>query len=261
MQGKKGRALSHIELTEKQKRMLDDDSYFDVTPEEVKVFLHRLKAMQYPYECIVSMRRKYDAWIDDREKRCMARCGISYDEHRIEKQFNSSFLIDGYTEMEWRLLFDDNYCPSLSIISKGIAAFQRRGKYAEAEVIRERYQATFDELAERRRQAFLEKINLPSDFPCEEADLRAKRADGMPIGEWRALNDPNYTPQKQYLTELMDRFGQRGDLDSLSRLYQKYGHIIDEANEEPELTMEEAEKVFDKLFAQNDTKWRSNNES
>ncbi len=60
-------------LSEKQACMLSDDLHVDVTPLEVKNLLSLLKRLKCPHSVIVDIRKKYDDFIDDPEKRLRAR--------------------------------------------------------------------------------------------------------------------------------------------------------------------------------------------
>ena len=75
---------ANYNLSEKYLRMIKDDEYFDVTKEDVKILLKRM-SHHYSIDDIIKMRIKYDAWIDDKEKRLMEEFGLSYDTHEITK--------------------------------------------------------------------------------------------------------------------------------------------------------------------------------
>ena len=75
---------ANYNLSEKYLRMIEDDEYFDVTKEDVRGLLVRM-AHHYSRDDIIKMRIKYDAWIDDKEKRLMEEFGLSYDTHEITK--------------------------------------------------------------------------------------------------------------------------------------------------------------------------------
>ena len=67
---------ANYNLSEKFLRMIKDDEYFDVTKEDVKTLLKRM-SHHYSRDDIIKMRIKYDAWIDDKEKRLMEEFGLS----------------------------------------------------------------------------------------------------------------------------------------------------------------------------------------
>ena len=70
--------LYFSKLTEKEQRMVMDDDFFDVTKDDVKRLIHRMKIHLFPKEQVIAMRKKYDLWLEDREKRIMDKYGLSY---------------------------------------------------------------------------------------------------------------------------------------------------------------------------------------
>ena len=78
---------ANYNLSEKFLRMIKDDEYFDVTKEDVKILLKRM-SHHYSRDDIIKMRIKYDAWIDDKEKRLMEEFGLSYDTHESSFRFH-----------------------------------------------------------------------------------------------------------------------------------------------------------------------------
>lgn len=95
-----------------QKRMLEDDSFFNVSPHDVTMLLSKMAVRQCNREEIIRIRRKYDIWLDDRESRLMAELGLDYDHHVIGKQPHEhglslkelEFTINGYRVIEWKML-------------------------------------------------------------------------------------------------------------------------------------------------------------
>ena len=75
--------LYFSKLTEKEQRMVMDDDFFDVTKDDVKRLIHRMKIHLFPKEQVIAMRKKYDLWLEDREKRIMDKYGLSYDTHTV----------------------------------------------------------------------------------------------------------------------------------------------------------------------------------
>ena len=126
--------LYFSKLTEKEQRMVMDDDFFDVTKDDVKRLIHRMKIHLFPKEQVIAMRKKYDLWLEDREKQIMDKYGLSYDTHTVSNlasdrrypgiyssyKVSNFFFINGYTETEWRMLTDEDYIPTYTALSRFI---------------------------------------------------------------------------------------------------------------------------------------------
>ena len=136
---------ANYNLSEKFLRMIKDDEYFDVTKEDVKILLKRM-SHHYSRDDIIKMRIKYDAWIDDKEKRLMEEFGLSYDTHEITKtclesgrgisSTRGSFCINGYSTAEWKMLTDEDYVPTIAAVKNAINRIANRGDEEALEIIK-----------------------------------------------------------------------------------------------------------------------------
>ena len=95
----------------KFKQMLEDDSFFDVTVEDVEKLVGLMERGGCSRDEIVRIPKKCFVFLRDKEKEFMVRLGLNYDDHSITKK-GPVFLLNGYTESQWRVLVDDDYIGS-----------------------------------------------------------------------------------------------------------------------------------------------------
>ena len=145
-------------LTEKQQRMVMEDDFFDVTKDDIKRLIHRLKIYSFPKEQVNAMRKKYDLWLEDREKRVMDKYGLSYDTHTVSNRASdrrypgiyssiksNTFFINGYTETEWQMLTDEDCVPTYTALSRFIAICREYNDQETLDVLLTKYQDKISE--------------------------------------------------------------------------------------------------------------------
>lgn len=188
-------------LSEKYLRMIKDDEYFDVTKEEVKTLLLRM-AHHYPREDIIKMRIKYDAWIDDNEKRLMEEFGLSYNTHVITKKcvdsgrgisssISGAFCINGYSVTEWKMLTDEDYVPTITVLKNTIQHVANRGDEEALEIIKMKYSWMFRE----QERGYLIKNGIDPDISY--TSVTREKIDGMTLFRWRLLHDDDFQPKNR----------------------------------------------------------------
>lgn len=214
-------------LSEKYLRMIKDDEYFDVTKEDVKNLLLRM-SHHYPREDIIKMRIKYDAWIDDNEKRLMEEFGLSYDTHQITKSaldsgrgissssFNA-FYINGYSVTEWKMLTDEDYVPTIIVLKKTIQHVANRGDEEALEIIKMKYNWMFRE----QERGYLIKNGIDPNIPY--TSVTRDKIDGMTLYRWRLLHDDNFQPKnKSVLVSVIHRLRKDGYDEDAELIEDKY---------------------------------------
>jgi len=135
-----------------QKRMLEDDNFFDVTSEDVAKLLNRMTFLRCSREDVIRMRIKYDLWLNDRESQLMAELGLDYENHIIGKQpaeyglsfSQQEFTINGYRVPEWKMLTDDDFIPSTRQLNLARERLAKIGDSAALELLDMKYKFIFD---------------------------------------------------------------------------------------------------------------------
>lgn len=217
---------TNYNLSEKYLRMIEDDEFFDVTKEEVKTLLVRM-AHHYSRDDIIKMRIKYDAWIDDKEKRLMEEFGLSYDTHEITKtclesgrgisSTRGSFCINGYSTAEWKMLTDEDYVPTIIVLKKTIQHIANRGDEEALEIIKMKYNWMFRE----QERGYLIKNGIDPDIPY--TSVTRDKIDGMTLYRWRLLHDDNFQPKnKSVLVSVIHRLRKDGYDEDAELIEDKY---------------------------------------
>ena len=191
---------ANYNLSEKFLRMIKDDEYFDVTKEDVKILLKRM-SHHYSRDDIIKMRIKYDAWIDDKEKRLMEEFGLSYDTHEITKtclesgrgisSTRGSFCINGYSTAEWKMLTDEDYVPTIAAVKNAINRIANRGDEEALEIIKMKYSWMFRE----QERGYLIKNGIDPDISY--TSVTRDKIDGMTLYRWRLLHDDDFQPRNK----------------------------------------------------------------
>ena len=191
---------ANYNLSEKFLRMIKDDEYFDVTKEDVKILLKRM-SHHYSRDDIIKMRIKYDAWIDDKEKRLMEEFGLSYDTHEITKtclesgrgisSTRNSFCINGYSTVEWKMLTDEDYVPTITVLKNTIKHVANRGDEEALEIIKMKYNWMFRE----QERSYLIMHGIDPDIPY--TSVTRDKIDGMTFFRWRLLHDDDFQPENR----------------------------------------------------------------
>ena len=217
---------ANYNLSEKYLRMIKDDEYFDVTKEDVKILLKRM-SHHYSRDDIIKMRIKYDAWIDDKEKRLMEEFGLSYDTHEITKtclesgrgisSTRNSFCINGYSTVEWKMLTDEDYVPTITSVKKAINRIANRGDEEALEIIKMKYSWMFRE----QERGYLIKNGIDPDIPY--TSVTRDKIDGMTLYRWRLLHDDNFQPKnKSVLVSVIHRLRKDGYDEDAELIEDKY---------------------------------------
>lgn len=206
-------------LSEKQQRMVDDDTYLDVDPSDVKSLLLLLK--QHGCDDLVrKMRIKYWDLIDDKEKRLMTELGLSYEKNDIALK-GVTFFIDGYSEKLWRALFVDGYEISANALSRHIHTLDDAVDVDAANRLRTKYAHVFESS---------KKENLLKHGVSSKSDIKEKVTsfdiDGESPAIWKALHDPNYLPNKSTITVILQTLEAREDDEAAEFVYDKYKDIF-----------------------------------
>lgn len=244
-------------LSEKCLRMIEDDNYFDVTTAEVKSLLVRM-SHHYPRDDIIRMRIKYDAWIDDEEKRLMEEFGLSYDIHKITRtRFesrmglalnHSTFYINGYSVSEWKMLTDEDYIPPIASVKNAINRFESLGDEEALEILCMKYSWMLRE----QERGYLAKNGLDPDTPY--TSVTCVKIDGMSFYRWRLLHDDNFHPKsKSLLISAIHRLREDGYEEDAELIEDKYLNFLHpdfmELHAEDYL---EAEKFFSQFIHDDD---------
>ena len=217
---------ANYNLSEKFLRMIKDDEYFDVTKEDVKILLKRM-SHHYSRDDIIKMRIKYDAWIDDKEKRLMEEFGLSYDTHEITKtclesgrgisSTRNSFCINGYSTVEWKMLTDEDYVPTITVLKNTIKHVANRGDEEALEIIKMKYNWMFRE----QERGYLIKNGIDPDIPY--TSVTRDKIDGMTLYRWRLLHDDNFQPKnKSVLVSVIHRLREDGYDEDAELIEDKY---------------------------------------
>lgn len=234
-----------IRLNDKQKRMVEDDTFFDVTPEDVKGLLNRMTHMKKPRTEIIRMRIKYDAWIDDCEKRHMVELGLDYRQHVITTcaasvkhsagQHNSlactsRFIIDGYTINQWKMLTDENYVPPQRSLTCFLTYCKENNDAGALETLMLKYH----DLIAQRDKKILEKQGIPLDSKYDT--LTHYRIDGMTFYRWKLLNDDEFKPSKRgVLISTIQKLRDEGYVEDAELIEQKYLKFLYPQEEDPNM--------------------------
>lgn len=217
---------ANYNLSEKYLRMIEDDEYFDVTKEDVRGLLVRM-AHHYSRDDIIKMRIKYDAWIDDKEKRLMEEFGLSYDTHEITKtclesgrgisSTRGSFCINGYSTAEWKMLTDEDYVPTIAAVKNAINRIANRGDEEALEIIKMKYSWMFRE----QERGYLIKNGIDPDISY--TSVTRDKIDGMTLYRWRLLHDDDFQPRnKSVLISVIHRLRKDGYDEDAELIEDKY---------------------------------------
>ena len=222
--------LYFSKLTEKEQRMVMDDDFFDVTKDDVKRLIHRMKIHLFPKEQVIAMRKKYDLWLEDREKRIMDKYGLSYDTHTVSNlasdrrypgiysSYKSSnfYFINGYTETEWRMLTDEDYIPTYTALSRFIDICRKYNDQETLDVLLPKYHNMIFE----HEGALL--IHNGVDPNVKRDTVRWNSIDGMSYSRWKLLHDDNYFPNRSILISTIKQMRDEGYAEDAERIEQKY---------------------------------------
>lgn len=238
-------------LTEKQKRMVEDDEFFNVTSEEVRAFLLRASHI-FTREEMIRFRIKYAPWIADREKRFMDELGLDYENHTItwtSSVYGKTYLVNGYTATQWKMLTQDDYFPGRSSVSFFINLCRDRNDEAALQILMLKY----GHIYETANAQILTSQGIPADTPYQT--LTRTHIDGMSFFLWKLLNDDNFVPISRGILVSAIRRLRSNNEDAIAEFIEnKYNDFLYPDRMDPITAQEiaEAEDYFRKLFPFND---------
>lgn len=231
-------------LSEKMIRMIEDDDFFDVTPEDVRALLLR-GGRFFPREEIIRLRIKYAPWINDREKRFMTELGLDYYNHEITQTnrfYNNDYLVNGYSETQWRMLTQEGYFPGRMSVSHFINLCRENNDAEALEVLELKYGHIYEEA---NRQILLSH-GLSADTPYET--LTPTEIDEVSFFLWKLKNDDEFVPKsKSVLVSCIRRLRSNNNESLAEQIEEKYIDFL----YPDRITQEElaaAEDYFNNLF-------------
>ena len=226
-----------VTLTPKDKQMIDDDNYFDVTEHEVKMLLRRMACTHMPRQDIIRMRIKYDKWINDAEKKFLTSLGVSYDTHTITVVGRPRrFYVDGYTASQWKMLHDANYVPTISNLMTFLNHCENTKDFSAIEILSSKYQGMLDE----REKNILEKNNIPPGTAF--SSLTYLRINGLRFYWWKLLNEDNISPPpRHHLLSIINTLRDSEYAEEAEALEQKFLTYLYPEMAKPEMQKEIAE--------------------
>jgi len=240
-----------------QKRMLEDDDFFNVSPHDVDMLLKRMSARRCSREEVIRIRIKYDIWLNDRESRLMEELGLDYDHHVIDKQpleyglslKDYEFTINGYRVNEWKMLTDEDYVPTPYVLRLAQERLTKKGDTVALEVLDMKYKF----ISENRVERILRRHGIPLDVEFES--LTQTKIDGITFHLWKLLNDEDFVPKTtNQLLSTIRQMRARGDEETADFLENKYYWFLypekDETVREQEI--EDARQFFRDMFPNRD---------
>lgn len=240
-----------------QKRMLEDDDFFNVSPHDVAMLLKKMASRQCSREEVIRIRRKYDIWLDDKESRLMAELGLDYDNHVIGKQpreyglslKDSEFTINGYRVNEWKMLTDEDYVPPPYLLKLAQERLTKIGDTAALEVLDMKYRF----ISENRIERILRRHGLPLDVEFES--LTQTKIDGITFHLWKLLNDDEFVPKTtNQLISTIRQMREKGDEETADFLEDKYYWFLypEKDKKVSEQEIEDARQFFREMFPNRD---------
>ena len=217
-------------LSDKLLRMLDDENYGKVSKKDVNSLLTRMKILGYPREEIIRMRIKYDAYLDDTEKKLMQKYGLDYEHHVISLSTpttersrglslsaHHTFLIDGYTVTQWRMLTDDDYFPPQNMVTRFINISEKYGDEEALQILEEKYAYMYEESARK----YLISAGLDPNTPYET--ITWEKIDGVSFFVWKLLNQDYYVPKgKSKVISCIRQLRLKGESEKADYIESKY---------------------------------------
>ena len=219
-------------LSERDWRMIRDDSFYDnVTKKEVRMLLNKMAWTHMSRKDIIRIRIKYDNWIDDGEKKFMTELGVDYRTHTITRDIKGGhYYVNGYTAVQWKMLTDEGYDPSLRVLMSFLNQCREKGDTSAQEILMLKYQKRLQE----RDEKIIKRHNLPSGLKYNRLD--SGRIDGITPYHWRLLYDDDFVPpRKGFLLSTIKKLRDEGYADDAEKIEQKYIHFLYPEAEEPDL--------------------------
>lgn len=233
-------------LSPRKIQILEDPNCPDVTEQEVRALYTVLRRKNKP-DLIAIIQNRYPQYFNARGKQIVLAAGLNPDDFEITTVGCGYPHINGFTEYEWRLLYDPNFTEtSATKIKRTITALRSKGKDAAADEIANKYQ----HLLTASNFTALQKCGINTDTDQSTPQIEYGKIDGMPIALWRALNDAAYTPSVAQLKKWIKQFEAEGDDSSAMHLMDKYEVLLATPNSEPELSLSEADSVFSALLGE-----------
>ena len=203
----------------KFKQMLEDDSFFDVTVEDVEKLVGLMERGGCSRDEIVRIPKKCFVFLRDKEKEFMVRLGLNYDDHSITKK-GPVFLLNGYTESQWRMLVDEDYYPAYQAISRAINTMMRLNDQEAVQTLRVKYGLYRGD----RDRRILEAHGIPLDTKYEK--LTTTTIDGISFNTWHLLYNDDYSPSKSVLISILFHLRKKERYTEANAIETKYRAIL-----------------------------------
>lgn len=242
------RIFSFNKISPRRRQIIEDPEHSNATEDEVVSLVRALKRIG-DYQTADKVRKAFPK-IPGRayySAKILEESGIDPDlcDIQARDELANSYLIDGLTITQWRLLNRDDYFPKPSVIEKNLQALREEGKTAAAEAIERKYEPYLMS----REEAILARYHIAPDINYEQLTRRnGVHIDGFPPKVWQALNDPEYTPQISHLKFWIYTFENSGMQDEADYLRDKYDSLLHPPRPEPRLSLEESKTLLGKLF-------------
>lgn len=239
------RSKKYNYLSPRKIQILEDPDCPDVTEAEVRALYTVLRRKNKP-DLIAIIQNRYPQYFNVRGRQIILAAGLNPADFIITMTGSSHQVhINGFTEYEWRLLYDPNYAEiSASKIKHTITLLRRAGKDDAADLITTKYQY----LLAASNLATLQKHGIDASLDYLNLQVDQQKIDGIPIALWRALNDASYVPTTAQLKKWIKQFELDGDDSNAILLMDKYENLLVPINYEPELSLDDANSVFESLL-------------
>lgn len=173
--------------------------------------------------------------------------GIPCDltKHDVTNTYVTGIHIDGLTVSQFRAVHDKTYRQRIDSVSKIIANLKADGREAEALDLYERFKPDF--------QAAITRVLAKRSIISSEVVSRTHEVtrtgkgvyiNGMSTQVWRLFNDSDYIPQLSHLKSWLRKFEEAGEDEKVIFLLNKYEKLLYKDKPEPDISIEEAEAMF-----------------
>lgn len=231
------------------RRMYFDESFFDVTLEDVNGLLKFMNRFNMPFTAMMVIREKYRQILTNDTHRVQIIInlyGLHYPEHNVENiNSNGTFRINGYTPLQWEYLTSESI---IGFPQNGVTRFinecEKKGNEQALEIIKTKFGCALEERERNHNVKILLEHGLPPDTKFSQLDNRY--IDGMTFNCWRLLHDDEYAPSKAILVSNHHFLKQRYRREEVAFIEDKYHDILFPSREEiiSDLEKEEANEYF-----------------
>lgn len=240
------RSKKYSYLSPRKIQILEDPDCPNVTEQEVRALYTVLRRKNKP-DLIAIIQNRYPQYFNVRGKQIVLAAGLNPDDFTITTIGGRYPHINGFTEYEWRLLYDPNFTEtSATKIKHTITVLRSKRKDVAADEIAAKYQ----HLLVASNFTALQKCGINAAADQSAPQIEQGKIDGMPIALWRALNDAAYTPSVAQLKKWIKHFEAEGDDSAAMRLTDKYEALLATPDNEPELSLSEADSIFSALLGE-----------